>query len=107
MTIVEVITALVALGVGVGGGAAGAVVTRRKQRRSDPPTHQAQPTAVASNTGRFDVPFVSREECTTRERAFDGRLERMESKLDQYGSALSENSRALARIEGRLERGQP
>jgi hypothetical protein len=104
MTLVEIITALVALGVGVGGGIGGVAITRRTRHRSEPPP--PKPAPVESTTGRFEVPFISREECQTREHAFDARLGRMETKLDQYGNALSENGRALARIEGRLERGQ-
>jgi hypothetical protein len=106
MTLVEIVTALVALGAGIGGGVAGMAVSRGKKRRSDAPPPHPIPEPLATQTGRFEVPFVTREECHVRESAFDARLGRMETKLDAYGGALSENGRALARIEGRLERGQ-
>jgi hypothetical protein len=56
MTLVEVVTALVALGIGVGGGIGGVAISKRRKSGSSPPGPKASAPDWAEITGRHEMP---------------------------------------------------
>ena len=94
MTLVEIVTALVALGVGVGGGFGGAALTKRRQPHGTP-----RPAAVApalTDSQRMEIPFVAHELCDERHERIDARLRQIDTKLGTVAEGVAEIRGALA-----------
>ena len=93
MTLVEIVTALVALGLGVGGGFGGAALSTRRQPHRTPKPAADAPALTDSQ--RMEIPFVAHQLCDERHERIDARIGHVETKLDTA-------CEGIARIEGAL-----